>query len=593
MSASESIHCCFKIIKYISKVSARVRHTPPRKMMMMIFQLFLFTLLFRVSRSCTSILIGPDASEDGMGFVGQSDDGEGAGDRRLVYVEERTHSKDELRPIIDYGDFPRYVGYERKIPEYYPSDRLPNETKNVIGHIPQVEKTFGYFEGNYAIANSEGVQFGESTVSAKIFAKSVSNGGPSLLSMYSLSRLAAERASTSREAVKIMGSLAEEFGFYGDPAPDTGGESLLVADSDEQFIFHVLAADEQKGGAIWCAQKIGKDEITIVANAFVIGFVDTNSSSFLYSENMHSIALKRGWWNGEDKLHFTRAFSAGEYTSRYYSGRRMWAFWNALAPSLEVPAEYDSYLASIGETYPVSAKPDRKVSRHDIFFNVYRNYYEGTSFDLSHGVAAGPFGTPVRYKPGLNEYKLAGSCGSKNDGGPCSHWERSIASFRSDLVALTQFGAKKSDESFLWFLPGSALSGVFVPLPVSNKKVPAELSDCLNTRVDRTKSMWAFRELVQFAYPRWIHLKDRIAQVASELEHSSYINVIQNQGDVDKNSKDVIQRWRELYNELLVQYSDGWSYENHKAGRLGYPMAWLKEVHYADSGVDPCEPTCI
>ena len=542
--------------------------------------------------ACTSILIGPDASEDGLGFVGQSDDGEGAGDRRLIYIAPRTHKKGDKRPIIDYGDFPRYVGYERQVPEYYPSEKLPNETKNVIGYVPQVERTFGYYEANYAIANDKGVQFGESTTSAKIFSRSVSNGGKSLLSMYSLSRLAAERASTSREAIEIMGELAETYGFYGDPAPDTGGESLLVADSNEQFIFHVLAADEEEGGAIWCAQKIASDEITIVANAFVIGYVDTNTTDFLYSENMHSIALKRGWWNGEDKLHFTRAFSAGEYTSRYYSGRRMFAFWNALAPSLEVPASYDSYLASIGETYPVSAKSDRKVSIHDVFFNVYRNYYQGTRFDLSVGVAAGPFGTPVRYKPGPNENKLAGTCGSKDDTGACSHWERSIASFRSDLVALTQFG-EKSDSSYLWFLPGAALSGVFVPLSVSSGKVPEELSGCLNTKVDRTKLSWVFRELVQFAYPRWIHVKDRIAQVASELESASYESVIMNKGDADVNARKVVQRWRELYDELLVQYSDGWNYQNHEAGRLGYPMSWLKEINYADSGVSPCEPTCI
>ena len=48
-----------------------------------------------------------------------------------------------------------------------------------------------------------------------------------------------------------------------------------------------------------------------------------------------------------------------------------------------------------------------------------------------------------------------------------------------------------------------------------------------------------------------------------------------------------------LDDELLVQYSDGWNYQNHEAGRLGYPMSWLKEVDYADSGVSPCEPTCI
>ena len=136
--------------------------------------LFLFASI-RDSESCTSILIGPDASEDGMGFVGQSDDGEGAGDRRLVYVSPQTHAAGDKRPIIDYSDFPRYVGYERKVPEYYPSEQLPNETKNIIGYIPQVQRTFGYYEANYAIANDAGVQFGESTCSAKIYSKSVSN----------------------------------------------------------------------------------------------------------------------------------------------------------------------------------------------------------------------------------------------------------------------------------------------------------------------------------------------------------------------------------------------------------------------------------
>ena len=47
----------------------------------------------------------------------------------------------------------------------------------------------------------------------------------------------------------------------------------------------------------------------------------------------------------------------------------------------------------------------------------------------------------------------------------------------------------------------------------------------------------------QVAYPRWIHVKDRIAQVASELESSSYDSVIMNKGDAGQHEK-VVQRWR-------------------------------------------------
>ena len=130
---------------------------------------------------------------------------------------------------------------------YYPTKRFPNATQNIIGYVPQVNHTFGYYEGNYAISNDQGISFGESTTSAKTYALP-KPAGPSLLSMLELSRLAAERASTSRAAVLLMGEMAERYGFYGDPSADTGGESILVADADEQFIFHILAESVEKGG---------------------------------------------------------------------------------------------------------------------------------------------------------------------------------------------------------------------------------------------------------------------------------------------------------------------------------------------------------
>ena len=174
--------------------------------------------------------------------------------------------------------------------------------------------TFAYYEADYAIANEHGLAFGESTCSARTFAKSVAAGGPALLSMMELSRLAAERTASARDAVKLMGSLAERYGFLG-TAPVVGGESLLVGDAQDQWIFHILAASNDKGGAIWAAQRIPRDHATIVANAFIIGEVDTDSEAFLYSSNMHSIAQANQWWDGRGRLHFTRTFSIGEYTS--------------------------------------------------------------------------------------------------------------------------------------------------------------------------------------------------------------------------------------------------------------------------------------
>jgi dipeptidase len=345
----------------------------------------LASALVHASLACTSIMVGPKASANGAPWVGQSDDGEGAGDPRLVWVPPLDWPPNSLRPVYDYEDYPRLVDTDRRVPAYYPSARLPNRTKNLMGHIPQVDHTYGYYEADYAISNEHGLSFGESTCSARTYAAPVHQNGTALLAMYELSRLAAERTRTSRSAVLLMGAMAEKYGFWG-TAPVVGGESILVSDASEQYIFHVLAESNSTGGAIWAAQRIPPDHATIVSNAFVIGNIDANNpDDFLFSSNMHSVARKNGWWDGKGQLHFTRTFSLGEYTSHAYAGRRMWAFYSVVAPSLQIPAEYPSYFDVVGSVYPTSVAPDRLLTRDDLLRRVYRNYYAGNARSLQAG----------------------------------------------------------------------------------------------------------------------------------------------------------------------------------------------------------------
>jgi len=41
-------------------------------------------------------------------------------------------------------------------------------------------------------------------------------------------------------------------------------------------------------------------------------------------------------------------------------------------------------------------KPDKKLSIKDMFA-LYRDHYEGTKYDLTTGISAGPFGNPERW----------------------------------------------------------------------------------------------------------------------------------------------------------------------------------------------------
>ena len=65
----------------------------------------------------------------------------------------------------DMEDWPRYIGYDRG-PTFYPT---PGQNLSVpLGHIPQVNHTFAYYEACYGLFNERGLAIAESSCSSKI-----------------------------------------------------------------------------------------------------------------------------------------------------------------------------------------------------------------------------------------------------------------------------------------------------------------------------------------------------------------------------------------------------------------------------------------
>ena len=427
---------------------------------------FFFVLLARLpppSLGCSTFLVGRNASADGSVFVTHSDDGEGNPDARLAVVPARTHAPGSTRPVWpDLEDNPRFVGTARGA-TYAPGVSVPADTPPTapIGAIPQVPSTYAYLEGNYGIMNERQLSIGESTCSGRFVASAIGAGGDALFCVNELSRVAMERCATARCAVKLMGHLAVTYGFYGAAGSFEGGsETLLIADAEgEGWVMHFVPYP-RTNSAVWVARRVPDDHVTVVMNMFTIREVDlSDDRNYLASENLLDVALEHGLWNPETDgaFDFTRAYSAGEYAHKYYSGRRVWGAFRLVDPSANLSATYGDL--RLDAPYPFSLKPDAPVSARDLFA-WHRDWYERTPYDLGAGLAAGPWGSPDRMATGVAYEEGEADIG-------WGAFERPIALHRTTYTHVVQTRGWLPDDigGVVWYGPHAAHGTCFVPIP--------------------------------------------------------------------------------------------------------------------------------
>ena len=552
------------------------------------------------SDGCTVFIAGKDATVDGSVLVSHSNDGEFDTDPRLVKVSAADHEPGSTRNVFFSPEsFPRYVGYDRHVREYYPQPQQ-GDIFQPIGSIPQVSHTFAYLEDTYGAVNERQVGIGESTCSG-VFG-SIPLGAPNgtaLLSVDQLTQIAMERASTARQAVQIMGDLAVQYGFYGAGEFEGTAESLGVTDPSDAWIFHILP-DPTGKTAIWAAQRVPEDSFAVLANMFVIREVDPDDTeNFLMSDTVHSVAMEYGWWEKEKDglLDFTKIYSDGEYAHKFYSGRRMWGGYHLAAPSQNYPSDYKDLQSD--PVYPVFVKPDKKLSQLDLF-NFHRYYYQGTEFDLgADKLAAGPFGSPDRWKAGSGEEQVNGN------------WERSIGLYRtSDTYVVESRSWSDEDDigAVLWFAPASPHGSVFTPFHVHLRDIPSSFRSGHQSNFDRTSAFWAACFVHNIANLKWSYAIQDIQKRQAQLEQGSVamvknmdesIKMDSNRTRVDigylENAEAIVTSLWSLSDEIMFKYASGFVNKapNDMSQMVGYPAWWLKEVGYIEGPPPPpTKPKC-
>ena len=610
-------------------------------LLQLIFVVQILTLGGVGVQACTVFAVGRNATIDKSVMISHSNDGEFDTDPRLVKVnaayydignniesqsssQSQTQSSSLLRPIYYSPEtYPRYVGYERNISEYYPKENEENQSTFIpIGYIPQVSHTYAYLEETYGAVNEMQVGIGESTCSGVFGAAPLNNNnnGTALFSIDELTKIAMERSSTARQAIEIMGSLAEEYGFYGAGEFEGTAESLAVSDTQEVWIFHILA-DPTGKSAIWVAEKLDSNQFAVIANMFIIREVDPlNTERYMMSDSVHSVAIEYGWWTSTEKdglLDFTKTYSDGEYSHKYYSGRRVWGAYRLVSPSLDMPSEYVDLQSD--PVYPFSVVPDKKLSQKDLFA-FHRDTYSKTKFDLQAkgNLAGGPFGSPDRWKAGPNEAVVKGN------------WERPIGLYRTSDTYIVQ--SKKAaqqklnnnsnsnsstpattataGDAILWFGPSSPLATVFVPFIVRMSDIPTSFRSGHQSIFSRSSAFWAACYVHNIANLKWSYMIHDISKKQNELENAS-INMIKeifDQGAEEEDYLDDIQTIEEmlinnaekivttlwlLADELIFKYADGFVNTKEESKQVGYPTWWLEKVGYEDGPPPPpTTPKC-
>ena len=212
---------------------------------------------------CSTVMVGKQATADGSVLMASSCDGDVMG---LIYImPAETFPPGTKLPM--YWNVPRPRDYN----EY--RDNL-RKGYDLVGYLP-VEKTCRtmIMAGNVENMTTGGLN--EHGLSIAIEFLPMREGlacdkgvvGPNS-NHWTTSLIAngLRRARTAREAIRLIGSMVDEYGFLYYRAP-TAGVALPIADKSEIWLMEIFGPGKDwtpasgKPGGVWCARRIPDGEV--------------------------------------------------------------------------------------------------------------------------------------------------------------------------------------------------------------------------------------------------------------------------------------------------------------------------------------------
>jgi len=485
--------------------------------------------------NCTSIMVGRLATTDGSVITSHTCDG-----TYRTWVEIFPHSKFEKGAV--------HAVYSGKL---YPGE-TSWDMRNVAkkGEIPEAEETYAFLNTAYPCMNEKQLAIGETTIVGR---KELWNKD-GIFYIEELEKIALQRCRTAREAIALIGKLAEEFG-YGDWA-----ECITIADTKEVWQLEISGSGKGKPSAIWCAARIPDDHVGVSANMPRISTIDFNNPDrFMYSTNLQKVAKDLGYWDGREPLKFWKVISS--YGKPF--GIREYYILSTLAPSLKL--SYDT------TEIPFSVKPEKKLSTRDVI-KYFRETYEGTQWDMTKNLeitlkrwdengnvtesnvkpsfASGWINRELilqlnKLKPGIveNRYTIAQNFCSYSHIIQCRSW------LPDEIGAVA------------WFSFDNPALSPRIPIFSGIMKLPDSFSICGQQRYTPDAAIWSFRETNRLATINWSKGRTLIEPAVKELEDKAF----EETPIVEKTVMELIKGGKtEIAKQYLTNYTINFAYSAMK-----------------------------
>ena len=258
--------------------------------------------------ACTNIIVGKGASADGSVFVSYNADSYGMYGNIYHHVGG-VHAKGEMRKVYEW-DTNKYLG---EIPQ-------AERTYTVVGQMNelQVSITETTFGGRTELYETEGKQLGSPEL-------------PTGIDYGSMIYIALERATSARNAIDIMTSLAETYGYCSE------GESFSIADKNEAWILDLIGKGAGEKGAVWAAVRIPDDCVSAHANqSRITRLSQYGKKQLLCSKDVIAFARKKGYFSGKDQeFSFRDAYAPNDFGAVRYCEARVWSIFNRFCDGMD------------------------------------------------------------------------------------------------------------------------------------------------------------------------------------------------------------------------------------------------------------------